>query len=287
LPDIAAESLTFVRPPPATPPADVNEQPTRLLQGERASAALTASRTAIKDATAERAALPAVGTPLPGTLPPVPAGAPFGDSGADARVPSISTERVERVEPAGPRSRGPLVAVAVLVAGGGIAAAVAVLASRGGAPPAPEMVVVRGDVSLEADAARAEVPTGPTAAATDAGVPDEVDDVPGLDVADAGAGGATRPPPRGQVDYAEAVRRRQGAIAGCIQKHAKGITGTPELAVRLGIDRSGTVTRAELLPDSLSGTPLGACVLQVIRGTKFGPQKEPVVVRIPLTVRTR
>ncbi len=179
------------------------------------------------------------------------------------------------------------------IAGGAVVASVAVTIAwavwAGRAPPpAPAMVMVRGDVSIEgagaaSDAAVPAIVAPGTAAndASPAAVPDDApDDAP--DAPDAPARGPNRPP-----DLAAIVRRRQGAITACFEKHAASISGAPEMAFRFQVDARGRVTQAELVPDTLAPSPLGRCLIAVARATEFGPLRKPVTFRIPITVRRK
>jgi hypothetical protein len=55
--------------------------------------------------------------------------------------------------------------------------------------------------------------------------------------------------------------------------------------VRFSLAANGNVETAELMPASVSGTPLGACILRVARGTRFPPPGQSVAFRIPITAR--
>ena len=57
------------------------------------------------------------------------------------------------------------------------------------------------------------------------------------------------------------------------------------MSIRLRIDREGRVESAEIVPEVLSRSALGACLLHTARQTRFGPQPAPLSFRIPITVR--
>ncbi|HVJ13910.1 MAG TPA: protein kinase [Polyangiaceae bacterium] len=82
-----------------------------------------------------------------------------------------------------------------------------------------------------------------------------------------------------------AFQRQQGRIEQCFQTHTKDVEGQPRIAVRFSIDKAGAVQNAELTPATLSGTPLGACILTAARGTQFGAQSEALTFTIPITAR--
>jgi len=168
------------------------------------------------------------------------------------------------------------------------AAIAAFLASRREPPPAPAVVMVRGDVSMEG----AHVDAGATNVAS---VPPEV--APGADggvaAVDPGppanGGGGVRPgagKPR-DADFAAIVRRRDRAITTCFEKHAADVSGAPEMAYRFHVDTRGKVTAVELVPDTITPSALGRCLVDVATATEFGPQKQPVTFRIPITVRRK
>lgn len=79
--------------------------------------------------------------------------------------------------------------------------------------------------------------------------------------------------------------RRRSAVQHCFAEHASAAAGRPEMAVRFQVDADGRVQRAELLPPTVSATPLGRCLLEVARGTDFGPQRESLSFRIPIRIR--
>jgi hypothetical protein len=89
----------------------------------------------------------------------------------------------------------------------------------------------------------------------------------------------------GAAALSRAFQRQQGRIEQCFRTHTKDIDGQPRIAVRFAIDPSGAVKSAQLNPASLSGTPLGGCILAAARSTDFGPQSESLTFTIPITAR--
>jgi serine/threonine protein kinase len=83
----------------------------------------------------------------------------------------------------------------------------------------------------------------------------------------------------------EAFRARQPAVESCFTRHADGVEGAPRITLRFEIDTTGGVTAAQVLPSALGGTPLGGCLLDVARTTRFGSQSEAVTFSIPITAR--
>jgi hypothetical protein len=83
------------------------------------------------------------------------------------------------------------------------------------------------------------------------------------------------------------VRRRDRAITSCFEKHAAEVSGAPELAYRVHVDVRGHVTAVELVPDTITPSALGRCLVGVATATEFGPQKQAITFRIPITVRRK
>jgi hypothetical protein len=179
----------------------------------------------------------------------------------------------------GAARRWPWVLAAVAVLGG--AAAVAASGVLAG-DRAPEPVIVNQG-SVEADR------RGAPAATVDAAVAASSSIDAGAAAADASAPaprdrGPRRPPPR-RDPYSAAFAAHQGAIAGCFNRHAVDVEGSPELAVRLRIEADGRVSRAALTTPALEGTAVGRCIVDIARGVSFAAQDDPVTVTIPLKVR--
>jgi serine/threonine-protein kinase len=167
----------------------------------------------------------------------------------------------------------------------------AVFLARSSAPPAASaaVVVVNGQVSgadgLVIDAGAAALPTEPAppvaspplGAGLAAAIP-TVSSPPSHAAALAahgdGADGLTR-----------AFSRQQPQVASCFAAHATDVTGTPEIAIRFGVDTAGHVTSAQVLPPAVASTSLGACLATVAQATKFAPQAHDVSFRIPIVAR--
>jgi hypothetical protein len=82
-----------------------------------------------------------------------------------------------------------------------------------------------------------------------------------------------------------AFSRQQPQVASCFAAHASDVTGSPEIAIRFGVDTAGHVTAAQVLPPAVASTPLGACLATVAQATKFAPQTHDVSFRIPIVAR--
>jgi eukaryotic-like serine/threonine-protein kinase len=191
-----------------------------------------------------------------------------------------------------PARRGPsarILAIGACVVGAAALAAGAGLALRRPAPgpsaPAP-VIIVNGQVSGDG----VSLASGATGPAT---TPLRVGPVPAADAPPPPAGPsprpATPPGPAPRGDGADALTRafsrQQGHVAKCFADHATDVAGTPEIAIHFGIDASGHVTSAQVLPPAVATTALGACLSAVAQATSFGPQPHDVSFRIPIVAR--
>jgi eukaryotic-like serine/threonine-protein kinase len=229
------------------------------------------------------------------TVPGRPGALPSADGAPPphgAALQDISI-RVEEVRPR--RWRRPLPWVGAAAAVGLLALGVTTWGS-GDAPPAedaePKFILLDR--------------TGPD----EAGQPDPEPAAEGDRAADTAAEATARPPtteepapqhtaaartrshrPRRKVDPAAnlgaAFARQRGRIEACFTRHVPDGETDPRLLVRFRIAASGKVESAELVPPDRTTTPLGRCVLQVARGTRFPSQPEPITFRIPIHVSTR
>jgi len=229
------------------------------------------------------------------------------DFEAVVAVPSPRTDATDRAEgptvivpavPVGTAARGPQPSSSsknLLLAGGALGLLAlgggGVLLARSGPPRAvsPAVVVVNGQVSgadgLVIDAGPAAVASAPT---PDTPAP-AANPIP-LPAASAPAATVAHPPGAGaRADGADgltrAFSRQQPQVANCFASHAADVTGTPEIAIRFGVDTAGHVTSAQVLPPAVASTPLGACLATVAQATKFAPQPHDVSFRIPIVAR--
>ena len=158
-------------------------------------------------------------------------------------------------------------------------------------PVGSAVVIVNGQVSgseglvIDAGAAVATAVADPPAAATAAqGAP--------ATPPSAAATPSAVAHPTAQASHAEGAEgltrtfsRQQPQVAGCFASHAAEVTGSPEIAIRFGVDMAGHVTSAQVLPAAVASTPLGACLAAVAQATKFAPQAHDVSFRIPIVAR--
>jgi serine/threonine protein kinase len=97
----------------------------------------------------------------------------------------------------------------------------------------------------------------------------------------------TPPPPARGDTYSRIFAAKQAQIAECFNTYAESVEGTPKIGIKIDIDKEGGVAASALSPSSLDATPLGECINKVARRAHFGPQDNPVTIRIPLQVRRR
>ena len=173
-------------------------------------------------------------------------------------------------------------ALAAALAGGSVLA-YRQWVSAPAASPTP-IVLLDGEVeTLDGRVTRAPapVPAAPVVAEPVAPVAEPAEPEPGP--APASAEG----PEAAGDRYSAELTRHQARFGRCFSATDTSIAGTPELSVSLKIDRRGVVTAAGLTPAELEATPVGECVLDVARQARFGKQKRPVQVTIPLRIRRR
>jgi hypothetical protein len=171
------------------------------------------------------------------------------------------------------------IVLAALAAGAG-SAGVLVLAPTREAPTAQRVVVIeKQDESAAAspDPLALATAAAPAASSPPSSEPVEIAPAPAakpLGRAPAAAGGA--------APLAQAFQKQGGKIQRCFEQNPGTVQG---FSVRFQIDTAGKVQNAAVSPASVAGTPLGACIVGVARGTSFGPQPEPVAFSIPIAAR--
>lgn len=77
--------------------------------------------------------------------------------------------------------------------------------------------------------------------------------------------------------------RKQRLVHGCFTKHAGGEPNLPQVSIHFTVGQSGAVSSARIDPESLAARPLGRCLLDVARQTRFGPLQRKVSFRIPIS----
>jgi hypothetical protein len=94
------------------------------------------------------------------------------------------------------------------------------------------------------------------------------------------AGGSPR-----AASFSATFARREGEIRRCFVDHPEGSSAMTEISLRFEVGRDGQVGSVAVLPAAIGGSPLGACLAAVGKGTVFSKQTAPVTFRIPLTVQ--
>ena len=96
------------------------------------------------------------------------------------------------------------------------------------------------------------------------------------------AAAARRPRPEG---FSDVFARKGPELLRCYSSFSEAPGHAPEISVRFQVATDGAVTAAEVLPPEVAATGLGKCIAKVAGSSQFGPQKTPVTVRIPVTLR--
>ncbi len=81
----------------------------------------------------------------------------------------------------------------------------------------------------------------------------------------------------------DAVKKRQGKVRDCFDRHIKNLKGKPKISLTFTVARSGKVEKAGLSPTDLASTVLGKCLINVAKATPFPEQQERISFRIPIT----
>jgi serine/threonine protein kinase len=165
-----------------------------------------------------------------------------------------------------------------------IGAAFAVLSSRAPPDPSPRYLVI--------EKPPAESPAAGPATALAASPPREPSP-PAREGASGGSAGRDPVPhgPKPSAPRPDAAtltrefRRHQPRVESCIHRHVEEIDKHPQISVRFEVNPAGKVTSAELTPPTLTGTPLGVCILGVARSVQFSRLSKPVAFSIPITAR--
>ncbi len=94
-------------------------------------------------------------------------------------------------------------------------------------------------------------------------------------------------PGRAGDRFQRALARRQRALTGCYSEHTRDMPTVPLLQVVMQVDADGAVSKARLLPRGHDDTPLGRCLLGIVRSVDFGRMDQAAEVTIPLGVRVK
>lgn len=197
-----------------------------------------------------------------------------------AVVGPAAKTRDEAVRPA-PGRIGLWIGLAALAAGAG-SAAVLLTFSRNEPQASPGLVVIekqteeRGPATVEGPSA-APAKAAPSVPASAAFVPPAPRPSPSAQASKA-------PSDRG-ASLARALQRQESRIQSCFQQHAPADGQAPKMSVRIQVDATGAVENALISPSSVGATPLGNCIVAIVKATQFGAQPEPVSFTIPIAAR--
>jgi eukaryotic-like serine/threonine-protein kinase len=177
-----------------------------------------------------------------------------------------------------------LVALGVGVVVAGITVgALHLLQPRTPPPSASRFIVVESPDKLAAGSAGAP----PAAAAPEAVAAATATNIePARSVSELPAPPQRKAEPGGAAALSRHFAQREAELQRCFERHAASLSGHPELAVNFEISAAGKVQKATLQPQSLAGTPLEKCLLDVARGTSFGAVGKPLRFTIPIRARS-
>jgi serine/threonine protein kinase len=111
---------------------------------------------------------------------------------------------------------------------------------------------------------RNDPPTEPDTGSNVAAIPDEETPDP-VETPTKGSGTKVRPPSK-KDPYTEALRLQRPAVNKCAQEHGAPPTG---VKVKILVATDGRVKGVVLEPAALNGTPLGACIKNVLSSAQF------------------
>ena len=77
--------------------------------------------------------------------------------------------------------------------------------------------------------------------------------------------------------------RRQKLVQACFAKHATAEEQALPLTLHFQVAATGLVENARIQPDALSEQPLGRCLIDVAKSTRFGALAKRVSFHIPIT----
>jgi serine/threonine protein kinase len=196
---------------------------------------------------------------------------------------AVTTPRVRTGASAALPARAPVLPIvgAVIVAGGLIAGTLWWRSDKRARERGDDQIVIvaeRGSAALEGATDAASVQPEPSdagmaAVLVDAGAPAKKPD----------AGAGKPPPPKDALTLA--FEKRQPLVTRCANDHPGSVTKTVAVMLRFEIDEAGVPSKVAVFPEEIGNTPLGACIADVGRGTRFGKQPAARIVKIPMTIR--
>jgi hypothetical protein len=226
---------------------------------------------------------------------PSPAGKALADLEEAWRNPPAAIEnapgpRAAKKEPGAhttalPRQRSRLLIAAAVVAGlvliAGVPAGIALFFSSRGEAVDRKFVVIEHNAGGTITSASASAPASALTR------PDSSVDAHARDAVVARPNKPDKPekPAPGPDPLSAALAKNQPDIEACFRDKGANVSGSPEVSLRLTIDRAGAVQRASILPAELTDLPLGQCILGVAKRTPFPADVGPATFRIPLRAR--
>ncbi len=94
---------------------------------------------------------------------------------------------------------------------------------------------------------------------------------------------SSEPDPAGLT---KAFRKQQGKIEACFKQYTSEIQGTPRIQLEFDIDASGKIVKVAATPTAIASTPLGKCLQDVGKQTRFPSQGQALSFAIPITAST-
>lgn len=180
-------------------------------------------------------------------------------------------------------------------------AAIIVLRDRTAAPVGTGMIVVQAPTPSPT-AAASQIPAAKPAAAAAAAVeakdvelepvapaagPERKAAAPKARKPTAAAPAAADPMQQMTAGVASAFAKQKAGVIDCLNKHPDQVESSPQLTVRVSIDKRGKVTQAELLPEAISSKSVGSCVRNAVSAMSFPTPEQPMTFRVPLMWRRK
>jgi eukaryotic-like serine/threonine-protein kinase len=193
----------------------------------------------------------------------------------------VAADPVPVAVEAGPRKKSGLVwaGAATLVALAAAGASYPLWRPKSPEPPPRFLLIEKQADADETAAAPSAGQVEPTASAT---APIALSALP-LASAKAVAGRVEAPASGSTITAA--FQRQRGRVEGCFRAHPEEAEQQRQVTIRFQIEASGVVRSADLQPASLSGSPLGGCILGIARATRFPVGEAPITFSIPITAR--
>jgi eukaryotic-like serine/threonine-protein kinase len=259
-------------------------QPTRETIHERGRPRRQAARAPLSEPPESSLAPSMQAPPLRATMPL------YDEPSPAAPMPMAATQKIVRsLNPA----RFAMSLGVLAVFGLGVATAtIVVLRDRSAAPVGTGMIVVQAPTPSPA-AAAAEV--------AEAASPSDVEDTvtaavvvePLAPAPEKKAAKSKKPAPavnavqQMTTGVASAFAKQKAGVIECLNKHPDQVEGSPQLTVRVSLDKRGKVTQSELLPEAISSKSVGSCVRNAVSAMSFPAPDQPMTFRVPLMWRKK